>query len=555
MSLPAVVRPSVVLCTLNARYVHASLGLRCLLANMGAMRAQTALCEFTIARAPLEMAHTLLELLGPQRPGQVQVVGFGVYIWNVRQTGTLLQVLRDLRPGLKVVLGGPEVSHELDSQPLLALADHVITGWGDVTFPRLCQALLHGPRPLMRVMAGEQPPLDTLALPYAEYTDADLAHRVVYVEASRGCPFKCAFCLSALDRTAWAFDLPRFLAALDGLYRRGARNFKFVDRTFNLKTAAAMQILQFFLDRLPAPGAIGAGAGLSVHFELIPDHLPERLKVAIARFPAGVLQFEVGIQTFDPEVQRRIHRVQDNDRTEANLRWLRAHSEAHVHADLIFGLPGESLAGFARGFDRLRALRPHEIQLGVLKRLRGTPLTLQTHGSGLVFDAEPPYAVRETADVHADDVQRFQRLARYWDLIANSGRFRRTLELLLPPADSEDAASAFGAFLRWSDWLWARSGTTHGLAPEQLVDHLADYLLIERGVGAAQVEQALLEDYLASGARARPQRLRARLRPGATPVRKLSGAGLPRQNQHLAQSPEKAQTAPVGGGAGLEFRR
>ena len=552
MLLPADLPPRIVLSTLNARYVHASLGLRCLLANMGDLRPCTVLREFTVARAPLEVAQELLGLLGPPQPGQAQVVGFGVYIWNVVPTGAVLRHLRALRPGLKIVLGGPEVSHELDTQPLLAWADHVITGWGDVSFPRLCRALLHGPRPLMQVIAGEQPPLDALALPYAEYTDADLAHRVVYVEASRGCPFKCAFCLSALDKTAWAFDLPRFLAALDTLYRRGARNFKFVDRTFNLKTDAALRILQFFLDRLSGPdAATAAGPGLLAHFELIPDHLPERLKQAIARFPAGVLQFEVGVQTFDTAVQARIHRVQDNPRTEANLRWLVQHTQAHVHADLIFGLPGESLAGFARGFDRLLALGPHEIQLGVLKRLRGTPLAVSASDSGLQFDPDPPYAVRETADVSADELQRFTRLARYWDLIANSGRFQRTLGLLWPPGA---ARSAFWRLLHLSDWLWARTGATHRLTPEQLVDHLADYLRAESGADPAVVEQALLDDYLASGARARPQHLRARLAPGATPVRERRETRAQRQQQHLAHAPQGVAAAAAPGAAGLEIR-
>lgn len=552
MLLPADLPPRIVLCTLNARYVHASLGLRCLLANMGDLRTCTALREFTIARAPLEVAQELLALLGPAQPAQAQVVGFGVYIWNVVATGAVLRHLRELRPGLKIVLGGPEVSHELDTQPLLAWADHVITGWGDVSFPRLCRALLHGPRPLMQVIAGEQPPLDTLALPYAEYTDADLAHRVVYVEASRGCPFKCAFCLSALDKTAWAFDLPRFLEALGALYRRGARNFKFVDRTFNLKTGAALQILQFFLDRLSGPdAATAAGPGLLVHFELIPDHLPERLKQAIARFPAGVLQFEVGVQTFDTTVQARIQRVQDNTRTEANLRWLVQHTQAHVHADLIFGLPGESLAGFACGFDRLLALGPHEIQLGVLKRLRGTPLAVFAPDRGLQFDQDPPYAVRETADVSADELQRFTRLARYWDLIANSGRFRRTLGLLLPPGAPE---SPFWRLLHLSDWLWARTGATHRLTPEQLVDHLSDYLRTEAGADPAMVEQTLLEDYLASGARARPQHLRARLVPGATPVRQRRETIAQRQQQHLAHAQDGASAAAISVAAGLEIR-
>ncbi len=534
MYLPCPGPPRIILCTLNARYVHASLGLRYLLANMGDLRGQTALREFTIARQAQDMARDLLDLLGAQDVRRAQVIGFGVYIWNVTQTCALVRLLRELRPSLKIVLGGPEVSHELDTQPIVALADHVVTGWGDVSFPRLCQALLYGPRPLMKVIAGEQPPLGDITLPYAEYSDEDLAHRVVYVEASRGCPFKCAFCLSALDKTAWAFDLPRFLAALDALYRRGARNFKFVDRTFNLKIDTAAQILQFFLDRLPPVGDAVGVAGLSVHFELIPDHLPERLKQSIALFPPGVLQFEVGIQTFDVGVQRRIARVQDNTRSEANLRWLVEASRAHVHADLIFGLPGESVAGFAQGFDRLLELGPQEIQLGVLKRLRGTPLAAQD--AGLVFDPDPPYTVLSTADVTPAEVEAFARLARYWDLIANSGRFRRTLPLLLqPPGPAPHApGSAFHALQRLADWLWARTGATHRLTPEQLVDHLADFLRAQAHVDAAVVEEALLADYLASGARARPQSLRGRLLARATPVRLRAQAGLPRQNQHLS---------------------
>lgn len=192
-------------------------------------------------------------------------------------------------------------------------------------------------------------------MPYDEYSDADLAHRLLYVEASRGCPFKCEFCLSALDKTAWSFDLDRFLAEMQRLYERGARNFKFVDRTFNLKVDDSARILQFFLDRLAEEGSAGS---LFVHFEVIPDHLPERLRQLIAKFPPGALQLEVGIQTFNVEVQQRISRRQDNEKSEANLRWLLEHSQAHLHTDLIFGLPGETLESFARGFDRLYGMKP-----------------------------------------------------------------------------------------------------------------------------------------------------------------------------------------------------
>jgi radical SAM superfamily enzyme YgiQ (UPF0313 family) len=505
--------PAIVLCTLNAKYIHASLGLRYLLANMGDLKPQTRLCEFTIARAPQDIADELLQL-------NPAIIGFGVYIWNVTQTCEVVRLLKSLRPGIKLVLGGPEVSHEVNEQTIVQLADFVITGWGDVSFPKLCHALLHGPQPLMKVIAGEQPPLEQIALPYAEYTDADLAHRLLYVEASRGCPFKCEFCLSSLDKTAWAFDLDLFLTQLETLYQRGARNFKFVDRTFNLKIDASVRILQFFLERLSDQ--------LFVHFEVIPDHLPDRLKEMIAQFPPGVLQFEVGIQSFNIEVQQRISRRQDNDKTVTNLLWLVNESNAHLHTDLIFGLPGESLPSFAQGFDRLYAIKPHEIQLGILKRLRGTPIARHTAAHGMVYDAAPPYTVLQTGVVSAADMQRFTRLARYWDLTANSGRFRQSLALLL------QGPSAFDNFMRFSDWLWQTTGKTSGLTPENLVDSLFDFLTREQNINPTEARNVLLADYQASGAKSRPHSLRALMQRPVHNPRKTTRALVPRQARHEA---------------------
>jgi len=516
--------PSIVLCTLNAKYIHASLGLRYLLANMGDLRAQTALCEFTIAREAQQVVDELLLVLDAKASSErgTQIVGFGVYIWNVLQTAAVLRLLKAARPEIKIVLGGPEVSHELAEQEIVRLADHVITGWGDLSFPKLCRALLYGPQPLDKVISGEQPPLAQIAFPYAEYSAADLAHRLLYVEASRGCPFKCEFCLSALDKTAWGFDLEAFLGEMQVLYERGARNFKFVDRTFNLKIDASLRILQFFLDRLPAEQ-------LFVHFEVVPDHLPEALKLMIARFPPGVLQFEVGIQSFNVEVQQRISRKQDNAKSEANLRWLLTASNAHLHTDLLFGLPGETLESFAAGFDRLYALGPHEIQLGILKRLRGTPIARHSEAFGMVYDAMPPYTVQQTAAVDAATMQRFTRFARYWDMLANSGRFKQSLALLL---DAGTAPSPFHAFLGLADWLWQSTGKTSGLTPEALIDSLFHYLGL-RGLSRLVIQEALLADYVASGARGSPQSLKGLLPKRDAPL--SQGRALAqRQERHLA---------------------
>ena len=519
--------PSIVLCTLNAKYIHASLGLRYLLANMGELRASTVLREYTIARRPDEVVSELLAVLGEPSGGAVQILGLGVYIWNVTQSIELVRLLKAARPALRVVLGGPEVSHELDQQEIVQLADHVITGWGDLSFAKLCRALLDGPQPLMKVIAGEQPSLDQIALPYTEYSDADLAHRLLYVEASRGCPFKCEFCLSSLDKTAWSFDLDRFLAALDVLYQRGARHFKFVDRTFNLKIDASLRILQFFLDRLPPPGAPAAADALFLHFEVVPDHLPDRLKTMLAKFPSGVLQLEIGVQSFNPEVQQRISRQQDNDKTEANLRWLRTESQAHLHTDLIFGLPGEDLAEFAAGFDRLVRIGPQEIQLGILKRLRGAPISRHSADYQMQYDPRPPYCVLQTGAVDAATLQHFPHLARYWERIANSGRFKQTLALWLG-----QSASPFQAFLAFSHWLWHRAGTSCSLSPEALLDALSDYLRNEGGLSEASVKKSLLTDYLASGARGSPHALKGLLpkRPASNPA--ISKHLAQRQSQH-----------------------
>ena len=471
----------IVLTTINARYVHAALGLRYLAANMGELAPRTRIVEFVLGQRAFEIVEDLLAL-------QPRIIGIGVYIWNVEECTRVVALLKKVAPHITVVLGGPEVSYETAEQRICALADYVITGWGDVTFPKLALAVVNGAAPSTQVMPGEQPPLAQLTLPYAHYTDEDIAKRFIYVEASRGCPFKCEFCLSALDKTAWPFELEPFMAELEKLYARGARNLRFVDRTFNLKVAVSERILEFFLERMDD--------NLFMHFELIPDHLPELLKQTIVRFPPGALHFEIGIQTFNPEVQSRISRRQDDTQAEANIRWLREASNALIHVDLIAGLPGEDIKSFGRGFDRLHALNPHEIQVGILKRLRGAPIERHTEAHQLRFNPDAPYNVLATDCIPFVDMQRISRFARYWDLAGNSGRFHQALPLLLGNAP-------FDNFMRFSDWLYARTHKTHEFAFERLCEFLQVHLTQVAGVDAAVASAAVLADYEASGARGR----------------------------------------------------
>ncbi len=467
---------SILLTTLNARYTHASLGLRYLLANMGPLQDQTRIQEFVTGAKTADLVERILA----HAP---RIVGFGVYIWNVEETTRLVAMLKRVAPAVKIILGGPEVSHETGEQEIVGLADYVVTGWGDVTFPKLCGEILNGPKPLMKIHAGVQPPMDAIALPYALYNDDDIANRTLYVEASRGCPFKCEFCLSSLDKTAWPFPLDAFLAEMEAMYARGARLFKFVDRTFNLNVKTSLRIMDFFLDKI----AQYPDDPIYAHFELVPDHLPDALKDTIAKFPAGALQFEIGIQSFNPEVQALVSRRQNNEKAAENIRWLTQHATAHLHVDLIAGLPGEDVASFARGFDQLVGLGAEEIQFGILKRLRGTPIIRHTEAFGMVYDPYPPYTVLATDKIDFATMQRLVRFARYWDLVANSGRFANTTPVLLGEAP-------FDNFMAFSDWIYTRTDATHRIALDRLAKLVAEYLQV-RGMAAHEAASLLASDY------------------------------------------------------------
>ena len=503
----------IVLATINARYIHAAFGLRYLLANLGHLRSRAAILEFDLTVRPVDVAESILA-------ANPRIVGLGVYIWNVRESAEVVSILKRIRPEVVVILGGPEVSHETDRQRIVERADHVITGEADFAFAEICRVILEGGQPGTKIIAATLPDLTRVTLPYAHYNDQDLAHRVIYVEASRGCPFSCEFCLSSLDVPVRAFPLAIFLEAMDALLARGARQFKFVDRTFNLNLPTSRAILEFFLARLRPE--------LFLHFEMIPDRLPEALREVIVRFPPGSLQFEIGIQTFNPAVAERISRRQDLVRLEDNLGFLRRGTGVHIHADLIAGLPGEDLASLGAGFDRLVALQPHEIQLGILKRLRGTPIVRHDDAWGMVYHEEPPYEVLRTRHLTFEELQGLRRFARAWDLLVNSGNFLETASLLW-----RSTPSPFAGFQEWTEWLHGKVGRRHGIALPQLVELVFDFLTRHRELDPSEVAQRLWRDYQRGGRSDRPRFLWDHL-PEPKPEARIRPRrqGLKRQARH-----------------------
>ncbi len=502
--------PSIILATLNARYIHSSFGLRYLKANMGDLEAATMIQEFTLEIKAEDMAERLLA-------HQPKILGFSLYIWNAVQTEGLIRLIKELQPELPIIIGGPEVSYETETQAVFDSVDYVVTGWGDISVPALCADLLAGTPPEQKIIKGEQPRLSDIKMPYHLYTDEDIKNRVIYVEASRGCPYKCEFCLSALDKTAWPYDGELFLAEMETLYQRGVRQFKFVDRTFNLNIKASLKIIDFFLERMDDD--------LFLHFELIPDHLPELLKDAIKKFPENSLQFEIGIQTFNPEVQSLISRRQKNDKARENLCWLRAETQAYIHADLIFGLPGDDLVSFADSFDQLYELQPHEIQVGILKRLKGSPIIRHSEHYQLRFNPNPPFNVLSTSTIDFSQMQSMNRFARYWDMIANSGRFKHTLNSLIE-------MSPFNRFMQISNALFDRLQQTHRISLNRLFDALHDIALEEFDVDQQWLQTQLMKDFKLSGLKTIPACLAEKQRASISQSRTVKRNQ--RQSRHSA---------------------
>ena len=502
----------ILLVGINARYRHTAFGLRCLQANLGDLEPRAKLLEVTINERAIDIAEKILV----EEP---RIVGIGVYIWNVSLVLDLVSLLRRVQPDLCMVLGGPEVSHELEGQPLLDLADYVVCGEGEQVFAQLCQQLLNGDNPPLKILAGTTPPMSELAWPYRLYNDEDLAHRVVYVEASRGCPFRCEFCLSSLDKKMREVPLEEFYEQIDQLLNRGALDYKFIDRTFNLSMPFALGILGFFRARLRD--------GLSLHFEMVPERLPDELLSALAAFPPGVVQLEVGVQTFNEAVARRISRPLKVDTISTNLTALHERTQVHMHVDLIGGLPGEDLTSFGAGFDRLQALGPHEIQLGILKRLKGTPISRHTEEFGMVYNQAPPFEVLKTKAMSFAELQELKRMARFWDLLVNNGQFPQSSTLIW-----RDELSVFSAFRQFSAWLYSTAGRSSHIKLLTLAEHLLDFLIEVRGMSEAEAAPVIVADLGRTGGRRLPRRLQPfqNLLPPKPSL--ATSIGLKRQRRH-----------------------
>ncbi len=421
----------VVIACLNSKYVHASLSPWCLLA--GVREFAKGEYDATVMESTINGdIKAFADKITNEKP---DVVAFSCYIWNITKTLEICKALRE-KHDCKIILGGPEVAYRpKDILEKYEFADYVLSGEGEWAFPDFLDSL-SGDLSLVSGLTYREngkiitiPEKQYTATPPSPYSDEffeNLCGRITYIETSRGCPYRCAFCLSGRCSPLRFFDTEGVKKDIIRLAQSGTQTVKFVDRTFNANAERANEILQF----IKANYGKEIPQGVCFHFEIAGDILKESTLEILASMPYGAVQLEIGMQSFNEETLKKINRKTDTQKLMRNIRKLISFGNMHIHIDLIAGLTGEDSESFKNSFNTAYSLGAHMLQLGFLKLLHGADMRENREEYPCTFIDEPPYEVTSTPWLSAEEIQTLKCCEDAVDRLYNSGRFLLTMEYL-----------------------------------------------------------------------------------------------------------------------------
>ncbi|MBR4858382.1 MAG: DUF4080 domain-containing protein [Clostridia bacterium] len=425
----------VIISCLNSKYVHASLSPWCLLAGVREFLGKD--CNAFVAEGTINGdTDAFADKIISEKP---DIVAFSCYIWNITKTLELCRIIKK-NHGCKIVLGGPEVAYRpADILEKYDFVDYVLSGEGEWTFPELLDNL-NGDLSLVSglsyrendrvITVPEKEISDDPPSPYCDEFFENLNGRITYIETARGCPYRCAFCLSGRCSGLRFFDSERVKKDILRLSRSGTQTVKFVDRTFNADAERANEIFRFikenYGEKIPQ--------NVCFHFEIAGDILKESTFEILSSMPVGAVQLEIGIQSFNKETLKLINRKTNTEKLAENIKRLVALGNMHIHTDLIAGLTGEDLASFKNSFNTAYSLKAHMLQMGFLKLLHGADMREIKEKYPCTFDEKPPYEVKSTLWLSDDEIKMLKNCEDAVDRLYNSGRFLYTLEYLTDEA-------------------------------------------------------------------------------------------------------------------------
>lgn len=526
-----------VICAVNSKYIHSSLApwyLKAASEKNCRQKVNVHVVEGTINEPPGKILSRIVEL-------SPDVAGFSCYIWNIEIIKELIRKLRQQLPEVVIILGGPEVSYcAKDILTQLPEANYIISGEGELPFSLLLDAISAGsgveniPGLCYRVVediivspphtSKEEPPS-----PYMpEYFNA-LQGRIAYLETSRGCPYSCAFCLSGRCGNQRFFDTDRAKDEILRLAGSGAKTIKLVDRTFNSNKKRAEELFAFIIENY----------GHSIqrvcfHFEIAGDLLTESTLNILKHAPAGAIQFEIGLQSFNEETLKAINRRTDTQKLIKNIRQLISFNNIHIHIDLIAGLPKEDLQSFENSFNTAYNLAPHMLQLGFLKLLHGAPIRQRPELFPCTYSQKPPYEVLKTPWLSEADLALLKLVENALERLYNSGRFKNTLAYVL----KSSGLSPFELFKEFGTYI-ANKGTA-GVSLDTFTAYVFDYFSAKRYIDPVMLRDQMVIDRLA-------------LSPYIPPCLKVSDPNLKRAIKLLEKNPNLRKPEGVKRGYALLY--
>lgn len=460
---------NIVLATFSSKYIHSSLGLHSLKAFARQKGIETELMEFSLQTPVLSALYRITD----KSPA---IAGFAVHIWNKKEVFLLAKMLKQVMPELVVVLGGPEVSYDVEDTFSQLPVDFIVQGEGEEVFAKLAQEISLGKTGRgvkgaawqeedgsINKEGGVQIVEDLSELPFPyDLSDEKMKNRIAYYESARGCPFTCAYCLSGTGQHVRYKPLDKVYEELDVFIRNGVKQVKFVDRTYNLDKKHYLPIMKWLKKQKTKT---------NFHFEIKADNLDEETLDFLQTVPKGRFQFEIGVQSTNAKTLSVSGRHQNWNKLAKSVHSIKEENNIHLHLDLIAGLPYEGLEEFKKSFSDVYSLRPDMLQIGFLKLLKGSRLQKEGCVHGYAFMPEPPYEVLCNKYITSSELSTLKTLEEVFEQTYNSGKFVYSLEYMV-----QKTATPYEFYENLSKWCRQKGVLAVGQSPGGIANYLYDYV-------------------------------------------------------------------------------